>query len=168
MFELKPLSKDAIPAALDKAVRYRVLNEPREAESICLDVLAVEPENQTALINLLLALTDQFADELASKHAAAREVLPRLTSEYDRSYYAGIICERRAKAAHLKRVPRCGFIAHDWLLKAMAHYEEAQRRRPEGNDEALLRWNTCARTINSNSDIREAPAEDRQSPLMLE
>ena len=46
MFELKPLNKDAIPAALDKAMRYRLLNEPGAAESICLDVLRIDPENQ--------------------------------------------------------------------------------------------------------------------------
>ena len=43
MFDLKPLSKDAIPAALAKAERYRLLNEPGEAESICLDVLRIDP-----------------------------------------------------------------------------------------------------------------------------
>jgi len=50
MAELKRLHKDAIPAALEKAERYRLLNEPGEAESICLDILAVDPDNQRALI----------------------------------------------------------------------------------------------------------------------
>lgn len=48
VFELKPLSKKAIPRAIEKADRYRLLNEPSDAESICLDVLAVDPENQRA------------------------------------------------------------------------------------------------------------------------
>src|SRR5512145_3059910 len=60
MYHLKPLSKDAVQSALAKAERYRFLNEPGEAESICLDVLAVDAHNQSALITLLLALTDQF------------------------------------------------------------------------------------------------------------
>ena len=59
MFELKPLSKDAIAGALAKAERYRLLNEASEAESICLDVLNIDPANQDALVTLLLALTDQ-------------------------------------------------------------------------------------------------------------
>jgi len=42
MFDLKPLSKNAIPAALAKAERYRLLNEPMQAASICEDVLRVE------------------------------------------------------------------------------------------------------------------------------
>ena len=59
-FELKPLSKSAIPAAIQKAERYRLLNEPQEAESICLDILAIDPDNREAPVVLLLALTDQF------------------------------------------------------------------------------------------------------------
>ena len=55
MFELKRLSEEAIPAALEKATRYRLLNEPAEAESICHDVLQIDPENQQALVVLLLA-----------------------------------------------------------------------------------------------------------------
>ena len=61
MSELKKLSKEAIPAALEKAERYRLLNEPGEAESICLDILAIDPENQRAIIMLLLALTVALA-----------------------------------------------------------------------------------------------------------
>ena len=38
-----------MPAALEKALRYRLLNEPVEAESICRDVLEVDPDNQAAL-----------------------------------------------------------------------------------------------------------------------
>ena len=60
MFELKRLSDEAIPAALEKALRYRLLNKPAEAESICRDVLQIDPENQEALVVLLLALTDRL------------------------------------------------------------------------------------------------------------
>ena len=44
MFELKPLSREAIPAALEKAMRYRLLNEPGAAESICHDVLRTDDQ----------------------------------------------------------------------------------------------------------------------------
>src|SRR5918992_2215817 len=98
MFELKPLTSDAIPRALEKAERYRLLNEPAEAESICEDVLAVDSDNQQALITLLLALTEQFDDGVGGHLGAAREVLPRLANPYDRSYYAGIVAERHGKA----------------------------------------------------------------------
>jgi len=62
MFALKSISHDSVSGALAKAERYRLLNEPVEAESICRDILEIEPDNQQALISLLLALTDQVAD----------------------------------------------------------------------------------------------------------
>ena len=70
MFELKPLSADAIPAALEKAMRYRLLNEPAEAESISQDVLRTDPDNQQALVILLLALWAKIFGALAAKAAA--------------------------------------------------------------------------------------------------
>src|SRR4249920_1988506 len=96
--QLKPITHEGIPAALEKAERYRLLNDSSAAESICLDVLQIDPGNQEALVSLLLAITDQFSEELADGVLRARDVLPRLTDEYERIYYAGIICERRARA----------------------------------------------------------------------
>ena len=98
MFELKRLSDEAIPAALEKALRYRLLNEPAEAESICHDVLQIDPENQQALVVLLLALTDRFGNGYTVSILQAEEVLSHLRDAYERAYYAGVICERRAKA----------------------------------------------------------------------
>jgi hypothetical protein len=153
MFELKPLSRDAIPAALEKAQRYRLLNEPVEAESICRDVLDVDPENQPALVTLVLALSDQFEEHLGAAAAEAKQVLARIVDPYTRTYHAGILCERRAKA-HLKRGgPRAGHIAYEWLREAMDHYDAAAAVRPPGNDDAILRWNTCVRTLRSKPDL---------------
>ena len=75
MFELKPLSREAVPAALEKAMRYRLLNEPGEAESICHDVLHVDPGNQQAIVTLLLALTDRFGKSYAIGVTQTQEVL---------------------------------------------------------------------------------------------
>ena len=150
VFEFKPLSRDAIPAALEKAMRYRLLNEPGEAESISLDVLRTEPDNQQALVILLLALTDRFSKGYAVGVTQAREILPRLRDPYEQAYYAGIICERRAKAQLHRGGPGCGFEAYELLREAMASYEKAEALRPQGNDDALLRWNACARIIMGN------------------
>jgi len=147
MFQLKPLSKDAIPGALEKAVRYRLLNEPLEAESICRDVLDIEPENQQALATLVLALTDQFRERLTSAFPEAQQAAAGLTSEYEKAYYAGIICERRAKAHLRQPVPDAVRLACDWFSQALHHYERAEPLRPTGNDEAILRWNACARIL---------------------
>jgi hypothetical protein len=158
MFEIKKLSDKAIPGALEKAMRYRLLNEPREAESICLDILETEPENEEALIILILAITDQFVNELPGSVARAREILPRLHEEYDRIYYAGIICERQAKAALRRSTPHSRFIAYDNLREAMNLYEKAEKIHPEKNEDAILRWNACARMIMMNK-LEEHTAE---------
>src|SRR5436189_442533 len=107
MFELKPLSREAVPAALEKAMRYRLLNEPGEAESICHDVLRIDPDNQQALVILLLAVTDRFGKGYTIGVVQAQEVLPQLRDPYERAYYAGIICERQAKARLQQGSPGC-------------------------------------------------------------
>ncbi len=164
MFELKPLSKEAIPRALEKAERYRLLNDPGQAESICLDILRIDPENQEALVMLLLALTDEFDKRLTECAGQARDVLPRFHSEYDRAYYAGIICERQARAQLNQGQLGAGVIAYHWLREAMSLYEKAEAIRPPGNDDAVLRWNTCARLIMRNRLL--VPTEDRVEALM--
>jgi hypothetical protein len=162
-FELKSLSESAIPEALDRAERYRLLNEPWQAESICLDVLSIDPGNQPALITLLLALTDQFGEDVSP--ARAREVLPALKGEYERAYYAGIISERSARARMKQRFPEAHFVAYREFMDAMRRYEEAEALRPEGNDDAILRWNTCARTLMRHHDLRPQPQESPQPIL---
>src|SRR4051812_7969768 len=76
MFELKSLTREAVPAALEKAHRYRLLNEPEQAESICHDVLRIDPDNQEALTTLILALTDRFAGPRPVSPRVARDFLP--------------------------------------------------------------------------------------------
>jgi hypothetical protein len=165
MFELKPLSKEAIPAALEKANCYRYLNESVEAESICLDILEVEPDNQQAITTLLLALTDQFGHNLGASFSRARDLFPRLQDDYSRIYYRGIICERRAKA-HLDRGgPGSGHLAYDWFRQAMEAYASAIDKRLAGNDDAILRWNACARIIMNNSSVVPSKEESRESML---
>lgn len=158
MFELKPLSKQGVPAALRKAERYRLLNEPIEAESICRDVLEVEPDNAEALVTLLLALSDQLGEK-ADVFAEAKGLLGRLGDAWSRSYYGGILCERQAKAALGRGGPGSGRIAYQWLREAMERFEEAVAAAPPGNDDAVLRWNTCVRLLGSARGI-EPPLEE--------
>ncbi len=165
MFKLKPLSQEAIPAALEKATCYRYLNESAEAESICLDILEVEPDNQQALMTLILALTDQFDRELSQPFPKAREAVQRLTDEYCRIYYRGIICERRARVHFDRGGPGSGHLAYDWFRQAMDAYQKAINKRLAGNDDAILRWNACARVIMNNSDVAPAGKEAREQML---
>ena len=156
-FELKPISRAAIPAALEKAHLYRLLNEPWQAESICEDVLRVDPRNQGALTTLLLAITDQFGIQVST--GRARELLSAMESDYDRAYYAGIVFERSARARMRHGLPGANFKAYDEFQEAMRHYERAERLRPAHNDDAVLRWNTCARTLSRTAELRPQPEE---------
>ena len=166
MFELKPISTDAIPAALEKAERYRLLNEPVGAESICLDVLEVEPGNQQALTSLVLALTDQFPSRMNEAFTAARELIPRLESEYHRHYYSGILFERRARARWQQGGPGSGFVVYDWIRQAMELYDKAAEVRPAGEDAAILRWNTCVRVLERHPEIR--PEHEEEGHFLLD
>jgi hypothetical protein len=166
-FEFKTLSPEAVPRALAKAERYRLLNEPGEAESICLDALEIEPDNQEVLTMLLLALTDQFGDETSTSVAEAWTIVKRLRDEYDRAYYTGIVYERRAKALLAHGRPGCGPRAYEWLREAMGWYEKAEAIRPPTNDDAILRWNTCARLIMRDRHLVPV-ADERGEPLLLE
>jgi hypothetical protein len=166
MFELKPLSPGSIDAALEKAERYRLLNEPWEAESICLDILNVEPAHQDALVMLLLALTDQFGHCPSSIVRQAREVLHRITDHYRRAYYEGILCERQGKALLDRQAPGSGPTVYEWIRDAMDCYERAAELRPEGNDDAVLRWNTCVRVLDRHPEVR--PVAEVYQPVSLE
>jgi hypothetical protein len=166
VLELKRLSKDAVPGALAKAERYRLLNEPAMAESICLDVLAIEPDNQPALTTLILAITDQFGDEGAGRHMArAQELIPRLDDAYGRLYYGAIVGERRARA-----IISTGPASHarDWLLDALRGFERAIAVRPAGNDDAILRWNACARTLERLPAAPHAAGDVTDTAIMSE
>ena len=150
MFQLKQISRESIPEALEKAERYRLLNEPQLAQSICLDVLEADPENAKATITLLLAITDDFASSSSAGVDQAQQLLHRLKNDYEKNYYAGIIHERQGMAIINRKITGGHFVAYDWLNEAMAFYEKAEPIRPKGNDDAILRWNTCIRLIESH------------------
>ena len=157
MFELKPLRNDAIPAALEKANRYRLLNEPGAAESIYLDILATDPDNQEAIVNIVLAMSDRFAKDYAVGDGRIQDFLARIEDEYEKAYYTGIVYERRAKAV----LEKGGINGYELFEQAMEWFEKAEAIRPDGNDDAILRWNGCARIIKRNNlTPREMSAND--------
>ena len=165
MIKLKRLSKKGVPAALEKAERYRLLNEPREAESICLDVLEIDPKNQKALVMLFLAVTDRFVEDSHPDPEQAKAVLLQIRDKYKRLYYEGILCERQAKATLKRATPGSEFDAYEWFVEAMDFFEKAEAIRPAGNDDAILRWNTCARIMAQNKLV---PRDEERIVHMLE
>lgn len=161
-YDLKPISKEYIPRAIQKAERYRLLNQSWAAESICLDILEVDPENQQVLGMLVLALTDLHSGVSASGMKRAKEYLSRITDEYQRTYYSGMVAERRGHSLLAQGGMGSGAIAYDSLREAMGWYEKAIGMRPAGNDDAILRWNTCARVMSGNAHLEsrgDAPYE---------
>jgi len=163
---LKPIAREGVPAALEKAQRYRLLNEPAQAESIYRDVLAAEEKNQEALRGLVLALTDQLGGTAGpAAGLEARETIRRLGDEYDREYFTGILWERETRA-YLERpgILRSG--AFEGFRRAMDAYARAEAlRRPPANVDAVLRWNSCVRAIERE---RLTPDDDRRNELPLE
>ena len=159
-FELKKIAPDGIPHALEKAERYRLLNDPAQAESICRDILAVDTDNQIASRMLILALSDQFGAHGAA-HAAreARELILSLDDEYDRAYYTGIVYERETRA-YLERKNVVRSAAYHGFRHAMEWYERAEALRPPGNVDAVLRWNSCVRALEKERLEPEGPEQE--------
>jgi len=165
-FNLKSISTSGIAEALSKVTLYRYLNEPEEAESICHDILAVDPDNQTALRMLGLTITDQFTGHASDRYADASNAFQHLTDPYERHYYTGLLYERRAKAQMRAGWPPEMLVG--LFHEAMARFEEAEKIHPAGNDDAILRWNRCVRllkTLPQTEERHHAVGDDDTAPL---
>ncbi len=165
MEKLKLLSKEFIPKALTRAKHYRLLNEPWQAASICRDVLAIEPENQRALLYLVLAITDQFGSGNSSFYKEAKRLCDQLEDEYERYYYRGIIEERSGRAVLRRSGPRVTYMAYEYYRNAMHFFEKAIEISPEGNQDAILRWNACIRGIKE-FNLEPSRDEKRVGPFL--
>ena len=153
---LKQISIEAIPRALDLAERYRLLNEPEQAESICRDVLAIDASNQVATRILLLAIGDQFVAEKGLSTQQVLDIAANLVDDYERHYYVGVVLERYARAKMQEHQPPS--LVVDWIYRAMDEFEKAETIRPAHDDAAILRWNTCARLL------QKLPKTERTEP----
>ena len=148
-YELKSISKAGIGEALAKVELYRYLNEPEESESICRDILAVDPQQQLALRLLGLSITDQFTGGVSDRCQEAEELFQRLKDRYEQLYYKGILQERRAKAQ--LRAGQLPHAVYPLLERALQCFGEAEKIRPAGNDDAILRWNRCVRLLQQRA-----------------
>lgn len=146
-YKVKHISTPGIAEAISKAELYRSLNEPEEAESICRDVLAIEPQHQFAVRLLGLALTDQFTGRGSDRYRETEEIFRQLKDPYERLYYTGILHERRAKAQLNAGQPPRSLLA--LFEQALHSFAEAEKIRPAGNDDAILRWNRCVRLLQN-------------------
>jgi ATP/maltotriose-dependent transcriptional regulator MalT len=152
-YQLKTISKAGIAEALAKAELYRYLNEPEESESICRDILAVDPQQQLALRLLGLSITDQFTGGVSDRCREAQEAFEKLADKYEQLYYQGLLQERRAKAQ--LRAGQLPHAIYPLLERALNCFAEAEKIRPVGNDDAILRWNRCVRLVQTPSLVWE-------------
>jgi len=163
--ELKPLSKEGVESAIAKAEQYRLLNNPKLAESICLDVLQTDPHNQKASVILLLSLTDQFGQSSSKARSEALAIASKLKDEYSRLYYAGIVHERMGSSSLSSGLPGSEFDAYEWYIEAMEFYQRAETiNKVSVNDDPTLRWNTCVRIIQEYN-LRPRPSEGETALL---
>src|SRR3989442_6223241 len=132
-FATKQSRPTGIPAALKKADKSPEMNQPSEAESICRDVLTIDPGNQLAHRILGLALTDQFEASTAVRFSEAQQVFARLGDPYERAFYGGLASERQAKAQVAAGLP-LGSI-RPLFDQALARYAQAERPQPPRNDD---------------------------------
>ena len=159
--ELKKIRPSAAAAAVGKAEKYRDLNQPFEAESICRDVLDASLEHPGALRTLGLALTDQFEGKGKGRYAEAMAVFARLPDAYERALYSGIACERQGKAQLREGRPLQSSLP--LFEQSLSFFVEAGRLRPEANDDPILRWNSVVRTLRAHPDyasVRSRPEVD--------
>jgi len=129
------------------------LNEPEESESICRDILAVDPNQQLALRLLGLAMTDQFTGGLSDRYREVEENFGKLADRYERFYYTGLYYERRAKAQ--LRGGQSPHVVFPLFERALQCFGDAEKIRPAGNDDAILRWNRCVRLLQTPSLVWE-------------
>jgi hypothetical protein len=162
---LKPITREGVAAALQKAHRYRVLNDPEAAESICLDVLSVEPANVDALVMHVLTITDQFVHGHGEDLKRAEDAVARLEDPYKNHYYRGVLCERWANGILNRAAPRAGEMAHEWIERALDQFGRAESLRPAGNDEVILRWNTCIRLLDRHPEVKPPEPDDWEPSL---
>ena len=152
-YQLKSISKAGIAEALAKVELYRYLNEPEESESICRDILAVDANQQMALRLLGLAMTDQFTGGVGDRYREVEGIFQRLADHYERLYYTGLYYERRAKAQ--LRTGQSPHVVYPLFERALNCFGEAEKVRPAGNDDSILRWNRCVRLLQTPSMVWE-------------
>ena len=153
MFALKALSHEGVASALAKAEHYRLLKRTGRSGEHLPRYSRHRARNQQALICLVLAQSDQIARDSRSFHSALATV-QKLQGSTSVPITAGIVWERRAKALDAERGRGTHHSVYEWVVKALDCFAQAERLRPAGNDDAVLRWNTCVRFLTQSSKPR--------------
>ena len=144
------IDKNSIEDVLERAKQYRSLLQPEVAISICLDIFAVDKDNQNALVIYILALTDQLVQsESKIHHKKITESIKKLDSEFLRHYYSGIFLERQARGLLINSMSRS--FAYEAFIEAIEEFEIAEKMAPKHCADPILRYNSCLRTIKKEN-----------------
>ena len=148
--EYHKIDKDSIEDVLERAKQYRSLLQPDMAISICMDIFAVDKNNQEALVIYILALTDQLSQSESKVHQKKiTDSIKRLDSKFLQHYYSGIFFERQARSLLKHSMSRS--FAYAEFIEAIAEFEIAEKKAPEHCADPILRYNSCIRTIKKEN-----------------
>ena len=96
-------------------------------------------------------MTDQFTGGTGDRYREVEETFARLADRYEGLYYTGLYYERRAKAQlRTGQTPHAVFPLFE---RALHCFSEAEKLRPAGNDDSILRWNRCVRLLQTPSMV---------------
>ena len=153
------IDKNSIENVLERAKQYRSLLQPEMAISICLDIFAVDKNNQDTLVMFILALTDQLGQsESKIHHKKITDSIKRLDSDFLRHYYTGIFLERQARSLLNHSMSRS--FAYSAFKEAIAEFEIAEKMAPEHCADPILRYNSCVRTIKKENLLPRQEYDD--------
>ena len=148
--EYHKIDKGSIEDVLERAKQYRSLLQPDMAISICMDIFAVDKNNQEALVIYILALTDQLSQSESKVHQKKiTDSIKRLDSQFLQHYYSGIFFERQARSLLKHSMSRS--FAYEAFIEAIAEFEIAEKMAPEHCADPILRYNSCIRTIKKEN-----------------
>ncbi|MEC7596311.1 MAG: hypothetical protein VYD29_04205 [Pseudomonadota bacterium] len=148
--EYHKIDKGSIEDVLERAKQYRSLLQPDMAISICMDIFAVDKNNQEALVIYILALTDQLSQSESKVHQKKiTDSIKRLDSKFLQHYYSGIFFERQARSLLKHSMSRS--FAYEAFIEAIAEFEIAEKMAPEHCADPILRYNSCIRTIKKEN-----------------
>ena len=64
------------------------------------------------------------------------------------------------------RRPGARHYVYEWIVNALRLFEEAERLRVPGNDDAVLRWNACVRFLEQKHLTPQV--EEMREPIVSE
>ena len=141
-YRVKRISTAGIAEAIAKAELYRSLSEPEEAESICRDILTIEPQHQLAL--RLLGLPDRSVHRSwVRSYREAEEIFQQLN---DRMNGTTTLGSRTSDARKRSSKPGNCLLTVQ-ALRTGSYLSQRLRNSPAENDDAILRWNRCVRLL---------------------